>query len=337
MVTDASEFVFGGNGLTDLEALALNFDSNGDGVLDASDTGFAQFGVWQDADLDGVNDDGEFQTLEDLGITSISLSSDGVSYTAADGDVHVSGTTSYTNADGSTGSVADAAFNTRAIARESEIALAAAFGGAIIAAAHNGSQFFALDGDADQHVNLAVADESAQSLLVETHSDGGAKSTMQFGDHAPAEVEPSTEHDFHSEESDAQAEISLQMAEIDEATIGDVSGDQEAPGDDQFLVFADSGSVMDALLSLGQGGEKEADSQDTNEDAAKQVLAELADGGQVDQMLDQLVGDDHPVGDTSPTGDAASLLATQLQEHTFAFEYNVHADDDASLAAAQAA
>lgn len=110
LVTDASEFVFGSDDLTDLEAIAANYDENGDNVLDASDSAYGKFGVWIDADLDGVSDEGEFVSLADAGITSIELVSDGIQEIAADGDVQIFGTASFTRADGTTGEVSDAAF-----------------------------------------------------------------------------------------------------------------------------------------------------------------------------------------------------------------------------------
>ena len=111
-VDGGREIAFGGGGLTDLQGLAATYDTNHDGVLDAADADFAKFGVWQDADGDGVSDAGEFQTLGEAGIASISLVSDGVAYTAANGDVTVAGSSTYTRADGTTGTVADAAFAT---------------------------------------------------------------------------------------------------------------------------------------------------------------------------------------------------------------------------------
>jgi large repetitive protein len=109
LVDDATELVFGGPGQTDLQGLG-NYDSNYDGVIDANDADWAKFGIWQDANSNGVTDDGEFRSLDDLGIASVSLTSDGIAYSAAGGDVTVHGTASYTKADGSTGAVADAAF-----------------------------------------------------------------------------------------------------------------------------------------------------------------------------------------------------------------------------------
>ena len=109
-IDSGDEFVFGGNGKTDLEGLAAQYDSNHDGLLDAKDAQFAKFGVWQDANSNGVSDAGEFKSLAEMGITSIDLTSDGKTYVAANGDVVVHGETSFTWSDGSTGVVADASF-----------------------------------------------------------------------------------------------------------------------------------------------------------------------------------------------------------------------------------
>ncbi|MBA3939760.1 MAG: hypothetical protein C0520_00960, partial [Sphingopyxis sp.] len=121
---DGPELVFARDGLTDLQGLAADYDSNGDGRLDAADTDFAKFGIWQDANGNGVTDAGEFRSLIDAGIVSISLLSDGKPYTAANGDVHVRGEASFTRADGSTGKIADAAFATH-FATEQQRAAAA--------------------------------------------------------------------------------------------------------------------------------------------------------------------------------------------------------------------
>ncbi|MGV0758504.1 M10 family metallopeptidase C-terminal domain-containing protein [Tistrella mobilis] len=58
---------------TDLEALAIAFDSNRDGILDANDDRFGDFRIWQDLNGDGQSSSGELRTLSAAGITSISL------------------------------------------------------------------------------------------------------------------------------------------------------------------------------------------------------------------------------------------------------------------------
>jgi WD40 repeat protein len=95
--------------MTDLQGLIV-FDSNGDGLLSADDADFAKFGVWQDANSNGKVDFGEFKTLAESGILSISLTSDNNSYVAAGGDVYVHGEAMFNRVDGTTGRAADATF-----------------------------------------------------------------------------------------------------------------------------------------------------------------------------------------------------------------------------------
>ena len=131
----ADEVVFATSG-SDLQGLAV-YDSNHDGRLSSADEGFADFRVWQDADSDGVVDAGEMQSLTAVGIASISLTSDGVGYSAAGGDVQVVGTGSYTRTDGSTGVLADAVFATggAAVAEEQARAATSSAGNATLIAA----------------------------------------------------------------------------------------------------------------------------------------------------------------------------------------------------------
>lgn len=60
---------------TDLEGLR-SFDSNNNDRLDQEDEAWKDFGVWQDSNSDGIGDPGEFTSLDNLGIASISLTSD---------------------------------------------------------------------------------------------------------------------------------------------------------------------------------------------------------------------------------------------------------------------
>ena len=92
---------------TDLQAVRLEFDDNhtvgadgapsvGDGVLDHNDSLWTSFSLWQDSNSDGQVDVGELRSLDEHGITSIGLTTDGHPATYADGDVLVHGTGSYT-------------------------------------------------------------------------------------------------------------------------------------------------------------------------------------------------------------------------------------------------
>lgn len=90
---------------TDLAALKAAFDTNGDGIFSALDDKWGSFGVWQDADSDGITDAGEFSSLDALGINAIGLTSDG-QFQVIDGQT-VHGTATATKTDGSTLAVAD--------------------------------------------------------------------------------------------------------------------------------------------------------------------------------------------------------------------------------------
>lgn len=67
---------------TDLEGLR-HFDTDGDGLLDPDDAEWAMFRVWQDLDQDGESDPGELRGLDEAGIESVSLTSDGARRTVA--------------------------------------------------------------------------------------------------------------------------------------------------------------------------------------------------------------------------------------------------------------
>jgi hypothetical protein len=113
VANDGSEIAFiqyHPDATSDLEGLRLFFDSNYDGVFDVNDARFVDFGIWTDFNADAKTDAGEFQTLMEADITSINLTSDGQVVMAADGDVLVHGSTTYSYADGTMGLAQDVTF-----------------------------------------------------------------------------------------------------------------------------------------------------------------------------------------------------------------------------------
>ncbi|MBM7046388.1 S-layer family protein [Rhizobium lusitanum] len=82
----------------DLEAIKDVFDTNGNGKLDAGDAQWSKFKVMAN---------GQLVSLSSLGITSIDLTPTGSGQTFSDGSA-ITGTTTYTKSDGSTGTVGDA-------------------------------------------------------------------------------------------------------------------------------------------------------------------------------------------------------------------------------------
>ena len=109
-VHDASQYVFSqGEGQTDLQGLAAQFDTHRDGVFNAQDALFNEFSVWQDSNQNGLSDAGEMRSLADVGLTAIKLQSDGVTRQSAPG-VHEAGRSSATASDGSSVLVGDVGF-----------------------------------------------------------------------------------------------------------------------------------------------------------------------------------------------------------------------------------
>ncbi|MFX4229361.1 MAG: hypothetical protein ACFHHU_16240 [Porticoccaceae bacterium] len=107
-VDEVALSMYGEEGATDLEGLAHGFDSNRDGVFDQQDTEWSKFSIWQDINSDGVSDDGEVKTLDEIGIASINLSKD--NNTLNEDGVEVFGYGSFTWKDGTSGELADTAF-----------------------------------------------------------------------------------------------------------------------------------------------------------------------------------------------------------------------------------
>ncbi len=96
------------NAKTDLEGL-IAFDTNNNGLLDIDDQAYNQFGVWQDKNTNAKTDAGEYNSLRDLGIVSIALTSDNNPHINAGNTVY--GIAEYKSADGSAGVAADVGLN----------------------------------------------------------------------------------------------------------------------------------------------------------------------------------------------------------------------------------
>lgn len=111
-IDQARELAFalwGDEGDTDLQALRRAFDDNDDGVLDSNDGVWDELRIWQDANQNGVVDDGELMSLDEVevtyldangntqtrtGITEIDLGyDDGSDYADTDDDISVFGNT----------------------------------------------------------------------------------------------------------------------------------------------------------------------------------------------------------------------------------------------------
>jgi hypothetical protein len=98
------------------EALAQE-DTSGDGVINNLDDNWDYLRVWRDLNQDGLTDDDELFTLEELDITSLNLGYTANNQNLANGN-HLFGTGSFTTEDDQTHAMADVFFNQRPIFSE---------------------------------------------------------------------------------------------------------------------------------------------------------------------------------------------------------------------------
>lgn len=87
------------------EALA-QYDSNGDGMIDANDEIFDSLRVWVDANGDGISGEGEMKTLAELGITSINLVYENVNAETGT-EATIGNTATFTREDGTTSGIGE--------------------------------------------------------------------------------------------------------------------------------------------------------------------------------------------------------------------------------------
>lgn len=98
-----------GSSTIDGFALLSELDTNGDLRIDASDTGWSDLRIWQDANEDAVTQDGELLTLASLDIVSIDLAGVEASTSTINGNP-ISHTSTFKYDDGSTDDIVDAWF-----------------------------------------------------------------------------------------------------------------------------------------------------------------------------------------------------------------------------------
>jgi hypothetical protein len=111
---------FNGGGFADSVQALKSLDENSDGLIDLHDAAFDKLRVWIDADRDGVSQEGELRSLADLGIESIDVNADSVSYLLDGQKVFAEG--SYKTTSGDTRAYVGVEFDTGAVAVQTELA-----------------------------------------------------------------------------------------------------------------------------------------------------------------------------------------------------------------------
>lgn len=82
---DSTVLADGGTAADGFAALAEQ-DTNGDGVIDANDSGWGDLRIWRDLNQNGISEAGELQSLDDIGIASLDVGAQSHSQVLADGN-----------------------------------------------------------------------------------------------------------------------------------------------------------------------------------------------------------------------------------------------------------
>ncbi|WP_336957775.1 beta strand repeat-containing protein [Sphingobium aquiterrae] len=346
---------------TDLQGLALAYDSNGDGALTSSDTAFASFGVWQDANSNGVVDAGEFTSLTAAGIAAIALTSDGKSYVDASGDTVVLGTGSFTRADGTTGVIGDVVFTTTKIAANDDRATSSANSAANSALAGLNQALVA----ASLVATAAAAPAVLQAIAPDAHAATAlagdvppwmAQAAPTFAPLAKADTPPAHDGldrpepahgatkapDIHHGFEDGARPASTDRVEPDHAP----SGQAPAPADmhvDQHPLLAQGAPALSVdgaalMLAASIAGQAPQAQQATTPEQLAQTIAEALgrhDGPDLSALLDALPhGKDVAIAHLDAAGPAAGdsghLAAMMGASHGFDMAMAAH---DAMVAA----
>jgi protocatechuate 3,4-dioxygenase beta subunit len=105
--------LFGGTAKGSGFAKLASYDSNGDGVVNASDAQFASLLIWQDANSNGKTDAGELMSLAAAGVTGLNVGYTELPFLDANNNLHLE-RSSVTMSNGKTADMTDVYFNVAA-------------------------------------------------------------------------------------------------------------------------------------------------------------------------------------------------------------------------------
>lgn len=158
-----------GDGFADL----AQFDSNGDGKVDASDTAAASLRLWVDRNLDGEIDAGEILTLADAGVQSIDLSSTESTNSINGNSIVRAG--SFQRSDGSSSGVYEVSFVTDPVLTKTIVPTGYTFSTAALSLPQLDGYGRVADFRYDMSVDQALANEALQLVV-----NSGQMSGSQF-------------------------------------------------------------------------------------------------------------------------------------------------------------
>ena len=303
--------------------------------------------MWQDANGNGVSDAGEFRTLGEAGITSVSLVSDGVAYTAANGDVTVAGSSTYTRADGTTGTVADAAFATAPLdkleAKTTELTAANAAAAGVLAAA---AAVAALPVAAAEVAPAAIASADLPATgAAQTPSETHEALRPVIETLASPETAKAAPAETASHGDEAQASASNLGEPADHAASAALADAGDSAGASPLAVVATDfggggGQLMEALLAAAQsakGGVAEAGQHAQDLAAVHEAFGDSHGTALVDALVDHFAGAETALPAGGEHALAALMAANVGGADSFgpAFDLNQLLSDMSAHAAAQ--
>ncbi|WP_120077030.1 Ig-like domain-containing protein, partial [Aurantiacibacter odishensis] len=326
-VSGAGEFLFGTGNLTDLAAMAANFDANGDGVLDSNDAAYADFGVWSDANSNGIADDGEYASLADMGITSISLVGDGKGEVVAGGDATIHGHSTFTWANGSSGVLADVTFRLGSELRAGDIAIGSAAMAGFLAG-------MSASAAAQTHPHLVTSDLPAFEAvwggydpMVLKVLDGGAvgfdnaeffEGGAGFGRAAPEAARTANDNLDDNLGNPLGQAISASDSPASQEAAADIGIEASAMAFDGH--GASASAVMEALLIIGDAGAGATRPGTNMAEAAQEAIGDILADHAVDALVDRFVPDMAEAPEsTAPVdqGQLAEALAISIDGSAF--------------------
>jgi protocatechuate 3,4-dioxygenase beta subunit len=110
---DSISELFGGTAKGSGFAKLASYDSNGDGVVNASDAQFGSLLIWQDANSNGKTDAGELVSLKAAGVASLNVGYTELPFLDANNNLHLE-RSSVTMSNGKTADMTDVYFNVAA-------------------------------------------------------------------------------------------------------------------------------------------------------------------------------------------------------------------------------
>ena len=262
-----SEQFRSGGFATSLEAL-VSLNTNADRVIDAGDDAFEEILLWQDTDSDGVSNQDELSTLNDHGITAISLDVEAVNENLAGNRIDTIG--SFQKVNGTTATFAEVTFALDGAAPTFTLAGVISTGTSTATVVAEEPAYFAVDANTGSVEEEPVVEEAAEAVEEEAIED-----TAEASEDVIDEDNRSDEDNDNDESSEDSGEDTGDAEDTAEAS--DTTDESEAPTDESIETAA-TDTEEDTAVSESTEAETETtadvEAADTTPSTADAVIVE---------------------------------------------------------------